>query len=140
MFIIPPRPYLLGVFKKALTNPTEYVIRTIPVGASFRLRYLLIDYRRLPLDIAAAQLSAELTYKLYDADGRTFQVDPVTASQVTSPAGAQGLNATNPINIDYPGGSSLKLEIGGHIAGGPTVVSVTFVGLRGWEYFGMGAG
>lgn len=138
MFIIPPRPYFLGAFKFTLTNAIEYINRTIPVGADFRLQYLLIDYKRTV--VAGAQTSKDLNYKLYDADGRTFQINPILGAAVTSPAGATGLNGTSPINIDYPGGSSLKLEITGQTGGLPAVVSVTFAGLRGWEYFGIGAG
>ncbi len=138
MFIIPPRPYFLGVNRFTLVNAIEYINRSIPVGADFRLQYLLVDFKRTV--VAGAQTSPELNFKLYDADGRTFQINPVRACMVTSPAGAAGLNGTSPINIDYPGGSSLKLEVTGQTGGLPGVISVTFAGLRGWEYFGIGAG
>lgn len=139
MVIIPPRPFLFGAYRYSLVNPIEYIIRSIPVGASYKLMYLLINYPRTfeggGGDVA--QTSRELSYKLYDADGRTFQVDPVSAGMVTSPAGTGALNATTPIGIDYPGGSALKLEITGQVPGGdPDYVSITFMGIRGWEYFG----
>lgn len=134
MVIIPPRPFLLGQANLALTPGRTWFLRTIPTGAWWRLYFLLVNYPRTV--VAGAQTTPDLRYKLYDADGRAFHVDPVLLPQVTSPAGAPGLNGTNPLFIDYPGGSNIKLEIEGQIAGGPATISITLFGIRGWEGYG----
>jgi len=135
MFFIPPRPFLLGEANISLTMARQYFMRTIPTGATWRLKYILVNYLRT-VEVAT-QLTPDLLYRLYDADGRAFHVSPVLLPMVTSPAGNRGLNATNPINIDYPGGTNVKLEIEGQVVGtGPAYVSITLFGIRGWERFG----
>ena len=134
MVILPPRPFLIGVANLALTANRQYFTRTVPVGAYWRLKYLLVDYPRTV--VAGAQTTPDLFYQLYDADGRAFHVLPALLPQITTPSGGP-LNATNPINIDYPGGSSVKLEITGQIVGtGPATMSITLYGIRGWEGYG----
>jgi len=136
--VIGPRPYLVGVNKMPLASGREYLIRTIPAGSPWRLRYILVSYQE-SLELGAL-ISNDLAYHLYDADGRTFSVDPIVVPMVTSPARNRGLAATNPLNVDYPGGTSVKLEI--TVAGGlpfnglPASVSITLYGVRGWEGYG----
>jgi len=134
MVIISPRPYLIGISNLVLAAPRQYFVRTIPQGATWRLKYLLVSYLRTVA--AGAQTSPDLLYTLHDADGRSFQVDPVLFAQVTTPSGDSHLDATNPINIDYPGGTNVKLEIVGAAGGLPAVVSLTMFGIRGWEGYG----
>lgn len=135
MVIIAPRPFLLGVANLSLTIARQTFAQSVPVGAWWRLKYVLVDYPRTV--VAGAQTTPDLLFRAFDADGRAFHVDPVLFPQVTSPAGAPGLDATNPINIDYPGGTSVRLEITGQIIGtGPATVSITLYGLRGWEGYG----
>lgn len=139
MFFLPPRPFLLGQSDLALTMARQYFVRAIPVGATWRLKYILVNYLRTvgEGEEANIQTTPDLLYKLYDADGRAFHVSPVLFPMVTSPAGNPGLNATNPINVDYPGGSNVKLEIEGQNVGtGPAYISITLFGIRGWERFG----
>lgn len=134
MFYLPPRPFLLGQFNFPVTSAREWFTRSIPVGANWRFQYLLINY---PVGVEeGAQTTVEPLYKLYDADGRAFHVNPVLAKQVTSPAGFPNLRGTNPINIDYPGGSSVKLEIEFPTGTLPATISITLFGIRGWEGFG----
>lgn len=136
MVIIYPRPFLLGVANLALVTDRQYFMRTIPIGAPWRFKYLLVSY---PLaEAAGIQTGANLSYTLYDADGRTFQVLPVSLPMVTSPAGVRrSVAATNPIEIDYPGGTSVKLEIERLEAGTlPPTISITMFGIRGWEGYG----
>lgn len=135
MLYIHPRPFLLGVANFTLTNAREWFVRTIPSGAPWRFLYLLVNYRRT-VEVVT-QLTPDLFYRLYDADGRAFHVDPVLLPQTTTPAGGVDLDATNPINISYPGGSNIKMEILGQIPGvGPATISIALFGIRGWERVG----
>jgi len=135
MLYIHPRPFLLGVANFTLTNAREWFTRTIPTGAPWRFLYLTVAYARTVA--ASIQSTPDLSYKLYDADGRAFHVTPVLLPQVTTPAGGVDLDATNPIGVTYPGGSSIKLEIEGQIPGtGPATISVALFGIRGWEKVG----
>lgn len=135
MVILPPRPFLLGQASLSLTASRQVFTKSIPVGAWWRLKYLLVDYPRTV--VAGAQTTPDLFYQLFDADGRAFHVTPALLPQVTSPAGAAGIDATNPLNIDYPGGSAVKVEITGQNVGvGPATISITLYGLRGWEGYG----
>lgn len=111
-------------------------MRSFPTGPIFRVKYLLVDY-----DVSeevGAQISPDLSFNLYDSVGRAFSVGAITAKQATSPAGFKGLNATQPINLDYMGGSTLKLEILGFdpALGLPSTVSLTIYGLEGWTRYG----
>jgi hypothetical protein len=135
MVIIHPRPFLLGFADVPLTSDGQYFMKTIPQGAPWRFQFLLAGYARAVAGLV--QTSCELAYTLFDADGRTFQVAPVLLPQVTTPAGGRQLRATNPIKIDYPGGTSVKIQI--HRVGVGTLppsISLTFFGIRGWEGFG----
>jgi hypothetical protein len=135
MVYIHPRPFLIGVAAFPLANAREWFVRSIPTGASWRFLFLLVDYHR-SVEVAT-QITPDLSYRLYDADGRAFHVDPVLLPQVTSPAGGPTLDASFPLGIDYPGGSSLKLEITGQIPGvGPAAISITCFGIRGWQKSG----
>jgi hypothetical protein len=135
MVLIPPRPFLLGRAFIPLVNAVEYFMQAIPYGASWRFMFLLVDYPVLVED--TTQLTPHLRFRGYDADGRSFHVEPVFFRMVTTPSGAGFLDATNSIGIDYPGGSSIKIEITGQIPGtGPATVSLTPYGLRGWEGYG----
>lgn len=135
MLFIHPRPFLLGVAAFPLTNAREWFVRSIPVGAPWRFLYLTVVYLRT-VEVAT-QLTPDLFYKLYDADGRAFHVTPVLLPQTTTPAGGVDLDATNPIGVTYPGGSSIKIEIEGQIPGtGPDAISITLFGIRGWERVG----
>jgi hypothetical protein len=134
MIVISPRPFLIGVANLALSAPSQYFTRTIPSGAVWRLKYFLIGY---PVTIAAgAQTTPDLSYRLFDADGRAFQVNPVLINQFTSPGGLPDLDATNPIDIDYPGGTNVKIEISGNVALAVPTLSITLFGIRGWERMG----
>lgn len=135
MVVIAPRPFLLGEANLALTEANQTFTRSVPVGAWWRLKFILVNYPRTV--VAGAQTTPDLLFRLYDADGRAFHVDPALFPQVTSPAGNPGLNATNPLNIDYPGGTLVRLEITGQIIGtGPATISITLYGFRGWEGYG----
>jgi hypothetical protein len=135
MALIFPRPFLLGEMRVPLTQEVQYWTRTVPAGASWRLRYLLVDY--LPVDGDGIQNSQNLSYRLYDGEGLAFQVDPVQLDMVTSPAGLAGLAGTNPIDVEYRGGSTVKLEIHGQVIGlGPDYISITMFGIRGWGRVG----
>jgi len=134
MVIISPRPYFISIANYALVNSREYIMRSIPTGATWKLKYILANYQRTV--VAGNQSSPELFYRVYDADGRAFQMDPVLLPQTTSPAGQPRLDATNPLDIIYGGGSNIKIEITGQNGTLPSSVSLTLVGLRGWERFG----
>ncbi len=137
MITLPPRPYLLGDAFYPLTAARQYYIKTIPPGAGWMFKFLLVDYLRTTSTGGTVQTTPDLSYRLYDANGRAFHVDPVSLPMVTSPAGAPGLNATNLINIHYPGGSAIKLEVEGALVGtGPSLISITLYGIRGWESMG----
>jgi hypothetical protein len=134
MFLIPPRPFILGEANIALVHRSQYWVRTIPTGAPWELKYFLVNYRRTVA--GGAQTTPDLTYILFDSGGQSFQVDPVLLPMVTTPAGGARLDATNPIGMKYPGGSSLKVLIQGQDGAGPAAVSLTFFGIRGAERFG----
>jgi hypothetical protein len=135
--MLAPRPYLLGDARYPLTAARQYYIKTIPPGAGWSFKFLLANYLRTTSGGGTVQDTPDLSYRLYDADGRAFHVSPVLLPMVTSPAGAAGLDATNLINIHYPGGSSIKLEIEGSLVGtGPSLISLTLYGIRGWERLG----
>lgn len=137
VIIIPPRPYLLGDARVSLTAARQYYIKTIPPGAGWSFKFLLVNYLRTTSAGGTVQDTPDLSYRLFDANGRAFHVAPVPLPMVTSPAGGVGLDATGLINVHYPGGSSIKLEIEGHLVGtGPDLVSVTLYGIRGWERMG----
>jgi hypothetical protein len=136
MVIIFPRPFLLGVVNLPLTMDRQYFVRTIPTGASWRFKYLLVSY---PLATElGVQIAANLSYKLYDADGRAFHINPVLLPMVTGPAGTgRSIAGTNRIEIDYPGGTNIKLELERVQAGTlPPTISITLYGIRGWEGYG----
>jgi len=135
MVHIGPRPFLIGTNKEPLLTARQWFVRTIPIGAPWRLKYVLIDY---PVIVAGLiQTSANLAIQFFDADGRAFNVAPVALAQVTSPSGTKGLSGTNPLNIDYPGGTNVKAEISVIGAGTlPSSFSLTMFGIRGWEGFG----
>lgn len=135
MFFKGPSPFLLGVAKLALQGGRQDWIASIPNGGWWTLKFLLVDYPRAVAD--GVQTSPDLSYRLFDADGRAFMVRPVSLPMVTSPAGAFGLNATNLINIRYPGGSSVRLELSGRIpAKGPATASITLYGIRAEQRLG----
>lgn len=134
MVIISPRPYLIGIANLVLTAPSQYFVRTIPQGAVWRFKYFTVNYLRTVA--ANAQTSPDLSFLAYDGDGRAFQVNPVLFAQVTTPSGGTRLHATNPVNIDYPGGTNVKIEIKGADGGLPANISLTLFGIRGWEGYG----
>jgi hypothetical protein len=134
MVIISPRPYLIGIDNLALTAPRQYFVRTIPQGANWRFKYMTVNYLRTVA--ATVQTSPDLLFKAYDADGRCFQVSPVLFAQVTTPSGGRAIAGTNAVNIDYPGGTNIKLEIEGAVGGVPNSISITLFGIRGWEGYG----
>lgn len=135
MFLIGPRPYLLGEAFIPLTSVRQYWTKSIPNGGAWTLKFLLVNYPRTV--VARVQSTPDLSYRLFDAEGRAYQVNPVSLPMVTSPSGAFGLNATNLINVKYPGGSSVRLEINGRLAGvGPDSVSITLFGIRSMEMKG----
>lgn len=136
MVLFSPRPFLIGQFKRTLTMDREWMTRSFPNGPIYRVKYLLVDY---PVTVEGGiQTSPDLSFNLYDADGRSFSVSPILFKQATSPAGFPGLNATQPINLDYYGGSTLKLEILGFdpALGLPGPISITIYGLEGWTRYG----
>ena len=134
MVIISPRPFLIGVANLALVQERQYFVRTIPSGANWRLKYMLVQYQ--PTVEVNTQITPDLAFNLYDADGRAFHVSPVLFKSVTSPAGFPDLDATNPINVDYPGGTNVKIEILENVAVAITTISITLFGIRGWERIG----
>jgi len=137
VILLAPRPYLLGDALYPLTAARQYYIKTIPPGAGWSFKFLLVNYLRTTSVGGTVQNTPDLSYRLFDADGRAFHVAPVSLPMVTSPAGAPGLNATNLINIHYPGGSTVKLEIEGSLVGtGPDRISISLYGIRGWERMG----
>lgn len=136
MILLGPRPMILGQANIVLNQPIQPWTQLIPVGAPWRLLYLMVNYKRTV--VARVQSTPDLSFTLYDSMGHAFQAAPVLAKQVTSPAGAPSIGSTNPINMSYPGGSTLRLSIEGQIIGtGPETVSVTFFGIRGWQRMGM---
>lgn len=135
MVLLAPRPFLLGGAFVPLQLPIHNFLAVVPVGTNWRLMFLLVDYGRTIA--AGAQTSPDLSYRLYDADGRAYHVDPALLPQVTSPAGAFGVDATSPLCLDYPGGTVVRVEITGQVAGPvPATISITLYGIRGWESYG----
>lgn len=140
MVVIAPRPMLLGVFHYPVRSASEWIVKTIPPGAWWRLKYLLIAFPVLFEGDAVA--STRLGYELFDADGRAFSVRPIAVDQVLTPGSFPDLAGTQLINVDYPGGSNVKLHITAlhNTATFPDWVSVTFYGMRGWEGYGRSGG
>lgn len=110
--------------------------RQIPPFTSFRLKYLTVAYKDTV--VANAQTSPNLTYKIYDATGTAYQIDPILIKQVTGPAGFPGLDATHQINFDYPGKTKLLVEVFGQNVGAelPETASICCIGMLGWQWKG----
>jgi len=108
----------------------------VPVGASWRLKCITVSYD--PHVVASVQAYPDLFFQVYDVDGRAFQFAPVLVRAVTTPGSGKPLGATSPINLDYPGGTAVRMDITGQDTGssGPFPVSITLVGIRGWEGYG----
>lgn len=132
MFYVGPRPYLIGEANIPLQYDGQWWMRGLPNGGWWTLKYILVDYPRVESTLDMPDLS----YQLYDEDGRAFMVRPVSLPMVTSPAGAKGLNATGLINVRYKGGSGVKLRISGRGTIGPSRVSITLCGIRSAEWLG----
>lgn len=136
MILLGPRPFLLAGASVALVHSRQYFMHSIPVGAPWRLKWIFFNWLRNVSEVEGGQLqnTPDLLYRLYDADGRCFHVAPVLIPQVTTPGGGPNVTATNSINIEYPGGSAIKMEIEGKVAGErPDSISYTLYGIRGWE-------
>lgn len=144
MILLGPRPLILGVYHLPLTQKRQYWTRSIPPGAPWRLKYLTMTYIRSTqtVDGLVSQITPDLKYTLFDSKGNAFQVSPVYARQVTTPSGGVSVSATNPIDESYAGSDTLKILIEGQRLAseganpGPAWVSLTFMGIRGWETMG----
>ncbi len=132
MFFVGPRPYPIGEANIPLVYNGQWWMRALPNGGWWTLKYVLVSYP----SVEATVKMPELSYQLFDEDGRAFMVNPVSLAMATSPAGAKGLNGTGLINVRYKGGSGIRMRIFGRNADGPSKVSVTLFGIRSAEWLG----
>jgi hypothetical protein len=132
MFRSGPRPFLMGVFNMPLDQPTNYLIRSTPIGANFRLKYVLASYSAGI--VAGAQTFPDLLFQFYDSKGDAFSFSPAFIQTITSPANIGiGLDGTTPLDVDYPGGTPIKIRITGQNPALGQIISVTYYGVRGWD-------
>ena len=133
--MIGPRPMLIAEARVALVAPNQPWIGQVPKGAPWRFRFLMVTYPRTV--VARVQSTPDLNFELFSATGESYSVRPTPFRMMTTPGGGGSVGATHPVNMPYPGGSTVRLQITGQIIGtGPDFISITLVGTRGWETMG----
>lgn len=126
-----PRPYWLAAARVPLNSARHYLSFTLPAYGWWTFQFLNVSYPRTVAD--GVQTSPELSYQLWDATGRGFQVEPIPLAMFTTPAGGPTVGATHRIGVRYKGGDAVKLCISGATGGAPAWVSLSLFGIRSWE-------
>lgn len=130
---LPPAPFLIGAANIPFAaGGTASLIRKIPPFATWRLKYPLVVYQNT--EVANAQTSPDLLLQIDDLAGRSFADVPTLVKQITTPAGFDGLDATQELDYDFPGGGVVRARVFGQVAGAPASVSICLYGMLSWRW------
>jgi len=132
MNLIRPHVFaLVAAVRAPLQLPRTLLNTMVPMGANFRLDYILVTYPRTV--VAGAQTSPELTFTLKNTRGIEHNNPALTFSFITNPAGGPALRAAWAWGIEFPPGAIITMEVSGMNAGPvPATISVTYLSQKGW--------
>jgi hypothetical protein len=127
----------------ALTVPRVFVLYVVPYGFNYLLRRIVSRWN----ERGAATIDPSLNLEMFNAaSSRPRQEDPIPFGMLSSPCGgdvqaiAEPLNPSGVtmtvsprqslriLNIAYPYGDSIRLEVTGQVAGAPAWVDVMLEG------------
>jgi hypothetical protein len=128
---IAPRPFLVGAANIPFNNGIAVLTRRLPTGTTWRLKWPLFKYTDTV--VANAQTSPNLSFLIYDMAFRQHADLPTLIKQITGPAGFPGLDATQQLDYDFPGGGTVRAEVRGQVGGAPASVSICLYGFLGWQ-------
>lgn len=131
--ILRPRPFpIVAARVKALQVPRDLISVEVPTGPDWVLWYIAVNYPRTV--VANAQTSPNLSFELFDSEGRALTEQPIPFADVTTPAGQPRYGQVNPWYVWYPAKSVISMVVTGQTAGPvPANISITYIGYRGWS-------